>query len=819
MLSILRSTARGLAKSPGFTVLAVLTLAVGIGANAAIFSVVNAVLIRPLPYSEPERLVGIWHTAPGLGMDQFEHSDATYLLYRENNRALEDFGIYWEGSVTLTGGDQPERVGASGVTASVFSTLAVPPVLGRGFAEADERPGAEPVAVLSHALWQSRFGGSPSALGETLRMDGVSRRVVGVMPEGFRYPSPETELWLPMTIDPAALRETDFNYQAVGRLRPGTSPEQAAKDLSALVWRIPEEFKGGDITRGMIENSKLAVLVHPLRDDVVGDVERVLWILLGSVGLILLIACANVANLFLVRAEGRQREVAVRTALGASRGAIARVFLAESLALALLGGALGLGLAAAGVRLLVRLEPQGIPRLAEIGVDARVLGFTVLLAIASGLLFGAFAVLRYGSPKLVPALKEGGRGGTAGRGRLRARGVLVAAQVALALILLIASGLMIKSFQKLRGVAPGFDPSGVLTLRLSLPEAEYPDSPATARFVQQLLERLNAVPGVTSAGTVNLLPLAGGGSNSGHVIEDHPLPPDTVPPILGTRFASPGYFEAMGIPVLEGQSFERIDPSRRSDRVLVSKAVADRFWPGQSALGKRLTHGDATGDVRWYTVAGVVGSVRDNGLHEEPMEAVYYPVLRLPPSEGDPEWVPRDFTLAVRGRVDPLSLAKPVREAVWSLDPNLPLSQVRTLEDVVARSTARTTFTMLLLLIAAAVALLLGAVGLYGVISYVVSQRTREIGVRMALGAHRADISRMVLREGLGVTLAGIAVGLAGALALTRLMTALLYGVSPTDVATFVAVPVLLAAVALLASFIPARRAAAIDPLEAIRAE
>jgi predicted permease len=815
----LRSLIRELRRSPGFLLVAVLTLAVGIGANAAIFSVVNAVLIRPLPYSEPERLVMVWHTAPGLKMDQFEQSDATYVLYRKNNRVLEDLGIYWDGAATLTGGETPERVRAAGLTASVFSVLRAKPLLGRTFQEADERPGAEKVALLSHELWRRRFGGDAKAVGGMLRVDGVATRVVGVMPESFRFPSARAELWLPMTIDPAKLEAGNFNYDAVGRLRPGVSPQQAARELSALVWRIPEEFPQAQINRGMIESARLAVLVHPLRDDVVGPVATMLWVLLGSVGCILLIACANVANLFLVRAEGRQREVAVRNALGATRGAVARLFLGESVALSLAGGALGLALAAAGVRLLVSLRPQGIPRLEEIGVDGAVLAFTLLLSLFAGLATGGIAALRYGAPELAPALKEGGRGDTAGRSRHRARNVLVVVQVALALVLLLLCGLMVKSFWHLRNVEPGFDPRGVLTLRLDLPETDYGDAFANARFVRQLLERVRALPGVVSAGTVTDLPLGGGESNSGYSIEDFPLPPNQVPPILGTRFASPGYFEAMGIPLIAGRAFERIDPGRRSNEVVVSEALARRFWPGKSALGKRLAPG-LPSDTPWYTIVGVVGSVRDRTLEEKLHESVYFPVLRLGPGKSDgAEWVPRSFSLVVKGRVDPASLAAPVRQAVWSLDPNLPLSEMRPMEDVVARSMARTSFTMLLLVIAAAVALLLGTVGIYGVISYVVSQRTREIGVRMALGARRRDISRMVLREGALLALLGIAIGLAAAYNLTKLILALLYEVSPRDPATFASVPVLLAAVALVASWLPAQRAAAVEPLEAIRYE
>jgi predicted permease len=597
--------------------------------------------------------------------------------------------------------------------------------------------------------------------------------------------------------------------------------DRATKELSALVWRLPEVLGDSGVSREMIEQAKLAVAARPLRDRVVGDIERTLWLLLGSVGLILLIACANVANLFLVRAEGRQREVAVRTAIGASKWEIARVFLGESLALSVLGGVLGLTLASAGVRFLLALQPQGIPRMEEIGIDGRVVAFTALLSLLSGLLIGAFAAFRYGSPDLVPALKEGGRGGTAGKARHLARQILVVVQVALALVLLVGAGLMIRSFWRLASVDPGIDPKGVLTVNLSLPESEYGTSARTARFYVELLERVRGLAGVETAGTNSILPLSNDHSMSSHMIEDQPTPPNSLPPMLGTRFASPGYFEALGIPLIEGRSFDRIDPERTETGVVVSRALALHFWPGRSALGKRLSPGGPNEAVKqWFTIIGVAGDVREQGLHAKPVEAVYYPVRRANP-DTDGEWVPRDLALVVKAKpgVDPASLVTAVRKAVWSIDPKLPLSGVRTMEKVVELSMARTSFTMLLLGIGAAVALLLGAVGIYGVISYIVSQRTQEIGVRMALGAQRGDVSGMVMKEGLLLAVLGIGSGLAVALAVTRLMKALLYEVSATDPATFAAVPLLLALVALLASYLPARRAAGIEPLEAMRYE
>jgi len=809
------SLVRELRHSPGFLLVAVITLGIGIGANAAIFSVVDAVLIRPLPYPEAERLVAVWGTAPGLKIDKLAMSDGTYVLFRKENRVLAEMGIYVESAVTLTGTSTPERVGVARMTASAFSVLRVPPSRGRTLQEGDEKPGAAQVAVLSDGLWRRRFGGDPAAVGKTLRVDGVERQIVGVMPAGFRFPAPDDELWIPITIDPARLRSTNFNYTAIGRLRPGITPENAARNLSALVWRIPEVYGEKDLSRGMIESAHLGVAVPPLRDEVVGAVARVLWVLLGSVGCILLIACANVGNLFLVRAERRQRELAVRTALGATQGDVARLFLGESLGLSLLGGLLGLALAWASVRLLVSVRPPGIPRLEEVGVSGRVLFFSLALSLLAGLLCGAFVALRTRVSALVPALKEGGSGGMAGRARHRARSALIVAEVALALMLLVGSGLMVKSFERLRSVDPGFDPHGVLTLRLDLPPAEYRDTPATLGFIQRLLEQVRALPGVAAAGTTFPLPLTGSTPSSGYWIEDFPPGGDQVWPQLGTRFVSPGYFAAMHIPVIEGRVFDHLDPARRTTDVVVNRALAERYWPNASALGKRLSL-DRPGEGIWYTIVGVVGDVHDAGLESRPTPSVYYPMVR----SSSEEWAPRGISLVVRGADgDPAAFVAPLRAIVRSLDPNLPLAQVRPLREVVERSIARTSFTMLLLVVAAAVALVLGSVGIYSVIAYVVSQRTREIGVRMALGATRRDISRMVLGEGLAITFLGIAVGLAGAFALTRLMLALLYGVSPTDPATFVAVPALLAGVALLATWVPARRASRVEPLVAIRCE
>ncbi len=811
----LRAVFRKLSRSPLFACVSLFTLAVGIGANAAIFSVVNAVLLSPLPYPDSDRLVGLWHTAPGLGMPEFEQSDATYMLYRDHSRVLEDVTIYRQTTVNVLRGETPERLDAAAASASLFSVLGITPASGRGFVADDERPGAEPIVVLSHRLWEQSFGSNPGVLGQSLRIDGVVTRIVGVMPAGFRFPSADTQLWLPMTLDPNNTEVGNFNFTAVGRLRQGQDPATAQSDLSSLILRLPEHFPDENITAGVIEKAGMAAVVRPLREDVVGDVGQVLWILLGSVGFILLIACANVANLFLVRAEGRQQELAVRSALGATRFDVMRSYLAESTVLSLASGVLGLALAAAGVRALVALAPD-LPRLEEIAVDGTVLLFTLAVSLFAGLLFGIMPALRR-MPDPGAALKEGGRSAMVGHGRLRARNALVVVQIALALILLVGSGLMVRSFAALRQVDPGFDATDLLTLRVSLPDAEYATAEERAAFFDAALERVRALPGVESAAAVSRLPLTSGGSNSAQSFEDFPLEPDEVPPILAIRWASTDYFETLGIPVLAGRAFEREDHERQRRHVLVSAALEQRFWPGGCALGKRLQWGLSDGE--WSTIVGVVGDVRDDGLEQDPVATVYYPILMPPRADEDEAFTPNSLSLAIRTSTAPRTLADVVRQAIWALDSQLPVSNVRTMEAITADARARTTFTMLLLSIAAGVALLLGAVGLYGVISYLVSHRTRELGVRMALGADRWTVLRMILRHGLVLAATGVGVGLAGALAAAPMLEASLYGVRPADPITFVAVSILLLTIALLASLLPARRASSVDPLVALRYE
>ncbi len=814
-LPSLKPVLRRLWKTPGFTVVTILTLALGLGANSAIFSVVSSVLLEPLPYRDAERLVSVWHTAPGLNMPQFEHSEATYLLYRQNNHSFDDLAVYAEQSSNVTGEGEPARIPSAATSASLFPVLGVQPMLGRLYREDEELPGAEPVVLISERAWKQRFGGAPAVLESTLQVDGVARRVIGVLPADFRFPAKDVELWLPLEIDPAKADDDDFNYSGIARLKPGVTVAAAKAELDPLLLRLPELFPG-DLSRELLEKAQMKTLVRPLADDVVGDVGTLLWILLGSVGLILLIACANVANLFLVRAEGRAKEVAVRTALGAGRRQIALSSLLESLVLTVAAGLLGLLLARLGLEALVALDPGSIPRLDEIGIDGRALAFTAALSLACGLVFGVFPALRQGDARINSTLRDGSRGATVGRERHRARNVLVASQLALALVLAAGSALMLKSFTRLAQVDPGFDPAGVLTFRVALNDVEYRDAASVERFYTQVLDGLRALPGVTHAGAASSVPLTNGSSWSGMAFEDYPRAPNDLPPIVPNLRATPGYFEAMGIEAIEGRLLAPSDAVDKSGALVVSETFAKKFFPGKSALGKRMQPGLGDGE-NWLTIVGVVADVRHEALTKAPVDLLYYPVTGR--DGGAVGWLPRVMSIAVKARVAPESLAAAARQAVWAVDPKVPIANLRTMDAVTAASMARTRFTMLLLSIAAGAALLLGAVGIYGVISYLVSQRTREIGVRMALGAARQQVVRMVLAQGLGVAAAGVALGLAASFVLMRWMKSLLFEVQPTDPPTLAAVAVVLLAVSVAATYLPARRAAAVEPVDALGRE
>jgi predicted permease len=817
----LRQVARKLTRSPSFSFVTVLTLALGIGANTSIFTVVNSILIRPLPYPDQDELVVPHFTAPGMGIEEVPYSESAYLINAQENRVFRQIGVYGQTALNLTGGAEPERVPAVQATHEVLPILGAVPLLGRLTDLEDDLPGSPQVAVLSYGLWQRRLGGDPSVVGRTVEVNGVSREVIGVLPESFQFLTREADLFIPARFDRSEPDEGSFNYNGIARTREGVTPMAVEADMERLIRLWPQRYTGM-ISQAMLDQVGMAPNIISLKEQVTGDVSRALWILMAAVGLVLLIACSNVANLFLVRAEGRQREVAVRAAIGASSRDLARHFLAESLTLGLLGGAVGLGLAWAGTRALVAFGPENLPRLHEIGMDLRTFLFTLGLSVLAGLLFGLFPALRYRKPEMAVGLKEGGRGGGLGRERHRARSALVVSQMALALVLLVGSGLMLRSFQALRSVDPGFDPHGVLTLRLTLPSSVYPDSESRLLFHDQLLERIGEIPGVASVGASDLVPMGGGVSNSGTWFEDFPTLPDQVPDVIESSRITAGYLETMGMKLLEGRGLTSFDARDRADVVLVNQALARRYWPGQTALGKRLTQNidlaeGASAETRWRTIVGVVADVRSQAMNQDPTPAIFFPLVEGV-EEADSR-TPQTLAYMIRTDQEPSALLPAVRETVWRMDPNLPIADVRTMDSVVGDSMARTTFTMVLLGIASVVALLLGTVGIYAVITYVVTQRTREMGIRMALGAEAREVAGMVLKQAALLAGGGIAIGLVGAVALTRLMRALLFGVSATDPVTFVIVPLALAAVGLLASWLPARRASRTDPAEALRTE
>jgi putative ABC transport system permease protein len=819
-----RFALRGLLRNPAFTAIAVLTLALGIGANTAVFTLVDGVLLSPLPYPESDRLVSISHLGRD-GQDVLPVSTGLYLLYREQVKSIAGIALHQQAGLNLAlDGEEPLRVDGQSITPSFFDVLKVQPALGRAFNEEDAKfTGAPPTAlILSDGLWRRAFGADPGVIGRSVVMSGTSRTVVGVMPPDFGYPTREMQFYVPLAIDEAQAPIANFSAGGIARLAPGATPESLQRELTGLIGRLAEFYPGnGQVT--FLASVGLAVEVQDLKESIVGDVTRTLWILLGTVAFVLLIACANVANLFLVRAEGRHRELALRVALGAGRNAVIRPFLAEAGVLALLGGMAGVGVAAAAVRLTTALAPSDIPRLAEVGIDPRVLAFTAVASLLAAVLFGMMPVVRYGRADLSHQLKEGGdRGGTGGARRHRVRNALVVGQVALALVLLVGSGLMLRSFIALRSVDPGFDPEGVLTARLVVPNGEVPDNREVAGFFRQLIERLEAQPGVEAAGAVACLPLAGICGLGDVRIEDHPRSDDEMPIIAAQHSAEFGYFETLGIDLVEGRAFAPGDGADGLRAVVVSESFAKRWWPNASALGRRVTRGPE----EWYEIVGVVADVHQEGLEVAPRDMVYFPAVvgpfpappGAPASQASPQPIAsRALDVVVRVSGDPMSFLPVLRREVQELHPRIPVANPRTMADVFTTSTARASFTMVMLATAAGVALILGLVGIYGVISYVVSQRTREIGVRMALGASAPVVRGMVVRQGAALAVVGVVLGLIASAWLSRVMGSLLFGVSAKDPITYGGVATALVLVAVLASWLPARRAAGVDPAIALR--
>jgi len=795
----LRYAARALIARPAFALAACLTLALGIGASTAIFSVVYAVLMKPLPFGEPERLVSILHRIPGGGRN---HGPATYFTYRDNQRVYEDVGVWERIDVSITGRGDPERVEVLSVSDATLPLLRVQPIRGRLFSKEDDAPGRPLRVILTHGYWQRRFAGAEDAIGQPLNVDGVPAEVIGVLPASFKFLRSNAALILPQQLDRARACCMEFDFQLLGRLKSGATIAQANADMARMIPLLP---KPHDILQ-MQPN------VSPLVADVIGDIEDVLWIVFGAVGVVLLIACGNVANLFLIRAEGRQQELAMRAALGANRGRIGWVLLAESGLLALAAGALGIALTQATLILLRRMAPAQLPRVDEIGIDPAVLLFAVAISLVSAAAFGLIAVLRFGSPTIT-ALKEGGRSASDSRGRHRTRNALVVAQVALALSLMIVSGLMIRTFVEMRQVQPGFTrPEEVQTFRVAIPPGIISDSLQVVRTHQLIAERLTRVPGVTSIGISSSITMDG--EDNGNPLEAEGSPPlaeGTLTPLYRYKSFAPGYFETMGNRIIAGRSITWHEIFEMRPVLLISESLAREFWKDPAnAIGKRARATDAH---RWREIVGVVGSERDDGLNQPATKMVYWPML-------NGVYDRQSFAYAVRSpRVGAAAFQRELKEAVWSVNPDLPVSDVQTLDEIQSRSMAQTSFTMVMLGIAASVALLLGVVGIYGVIAYVAAQRTREIGIRIALGAQITEVRRMFLYRGLWLTGTGIALGIGAALAVTRALSALLFGVGPADLLTYGAVSGALAVVALVAMYLPARRASRVDPIIALRAD
>jgi predicted permease len=799
LLQDIRYGARVLGRNKSFTAAAVLTLALGVGANSAIFSVVNSVLLRPLPFDEPERLVRVYEKRLKLGRTRNVVSAPDFLDWRAQNKVFDSVSAYTGWSTALTGGDEPRQVTGTVASADLFRVLRAAPMMGRVFGDEEDRPGAARVVVISRRMWEGQFGADPSILGKTIRLDGVGHTVVGVMPADFEFPDRETELWAPLALNAQEPGNRGSHYlNLVARLRDGVSLEAAQAEMEGIAARLEEQHP---------VNVGHSVNIFPLHDEVVGAVRPALLLLLGVVGFVLLIACANVANLLLARGASRQTEIAIRTALGAGRRRVLRQLLTESVMLALAGGALGLLLSAWGVESLLKLIPADMPRASQIGVDRWVLGFTALVSVATGVLFGLLPALQVSKSNLHDALKEGGRGPLGGGGgQSRLRGILVVTEVAAALVLLVGAGLLAESLVRLRRVNPGFDPSNVLTMQLSLPPSKYKEPAQQAAFLDEVLRRAESLPGVRAAGAVASLPM--GGNSASRYFQIEGRPPRPAGEGLNTRFnlVSANYFRALGVALKGGRHFDAHDTKGAPDVVLINETMARQFWPDEDPLGKRLR----IGENPWRTVVGVVGDVKNDGLNAETKAEMFYPLSQSP--------LPF-MTLVVRSETDPAALAASVRREVQEVDKEQPVYDVKTMEQRVAESVSSQRLTTLLVSLFAALAVTLSAIGIYGVISYTVARRTHEIGVRIALGARRADVLRLVVGQGMKMVLAGVVLGLAGALALTRLVSSFFFGVSAADPLVYGGVSLLLVAVALLACLIPARRAAKTDPMVALRYE
>jgi putative ABC transport system permease protein len=797
-----RTGVRALVHSPVFTIVTVLSLALGIGANTAIFSVVNGLLLRPLPYPEPERIVDVWHTPPQQsfpGLTKFSVSPANYLDWKAQSSAFEQMAVYADSAFSLSTSNDPLPLIGAAVSSDFFSVLRTNAMRGRTFTPDEEQAGRDQVVVIGYGLWQRAFGANPTIVGQTVKLNSRSFTVVGIMPAGFEFPR-EAELWVPLTWDDKERQiRSIHDYSVVARLKQNVSAEQAQAEMSTISSRLEQAYPEA--------NKGWGAVVIPLREDIVGDIRLALLVLFGAVGFVLLIACANVANLILARGANRQKEIAVRIALGAGRARLVRQLLTESVLLAVTGGLLGLLLAAVGSRMLVRLG--SLPNSGDIGIDTWALGFTLLVSFAAGIIIGIVPALQFTRTSISETLKQGS-GRTGGSSiKQHTRKALVISEVALSLVLLIGAGLMIRSLWKLQNVNPGFDTSNTLTMRLFLTPTRYSEPRQWLAFAEGAIEQIRAVPGVVSVGVTTVIPLAGGGSTQPFSIEGRPNAVVAEQPMAQTRYVTPDYFRTIGVPLRQGRFFSDQDREKSPPVIIISEAMARRFWPGENPIGKRLTPSFHL-EQGAREIVGIVGDVKTKGLDVDASAMMYLPYKQFP--------LPF-MSFVVRTAPNPESLVQPVSKAIYSIDKEQALTNVQTMEQVLTRSLSGRRFNMMLLLTFAGVALVLAAVGVYGVMNYTVTLRRRELGIRMALGAKTRDVLRLVLRQGLTMTLIGVGAGLIAAYGLTRLMASLLYGVTATDYLTFASVSVVLIAVGLLASYVPARRATKVNPTIALRTE
>ncbi len=813
---------RRLLRTPLFTTITLLTLAIGIGANTVVFSVVNGVLIKPLPYPDSDRLVGLWYKAPAINIPKLNMAAFLYFINREQSKALVDVGAYSRDAFSVTGNGKPEHVDGLDVTDGALPLLGVKPMLGRLFSRRDDMPNTAKTAVISYGYWQRHFGGNKSAVGTTLTLDGEAHEVIGILPQDFHFLDiNDASIFVPMQMDRSKTKLGGFNFEAFGRLKPGMTISQANADMSRLVpiaihsFPAPEGFPVSIFDKAGFQSD-----IHMLKNDVVGDIGNTLWVLMGSIVLVLLVACANVANLLLVRAEGRRQELAIRSALGAGRRNVAMNLLLESVVLGVTGALIGLALAYAAMRVLIATAPEGLPRLHEINIDTHVLLFALGVTILVTFAIGMMPVLKFSGLSLNTGLREGGRALSQSRERHRARKILVVVQVALALVLLICSGLMIRTFRALSNVSLGFaNPSTLQSFRIYIPPSQVPDSnlPRVLQLQQQMLDKIAALPGVSSVAITSKVPMDYVFNMDPVYAQDHSYKPGELAPLRRFKYVSPGFFATLGTPLLAGRDFTWDEEYQKRPVAIITNDFAREYWgSAANAIGKHVRVGTVD---EWREVVGVAGNLYDDGVNKEPPSEVYWPLLRTN-FEGQKEAIQRGVAFAIRSpRAGSAEFMNEVRQAVWSVDADLPLSDTATVRELYSKSVARTSFTLVMLSVAGGMALLLGVVGIYGVIAYAVAQRTREIGIRMALGAQRTELTTMFVRQGITLAAIGVVIGIGVAFASMRLMKSLLYHVSAMDPWTYSAATAAILMVAWLACYIPSRRAAVVDPVHALRAE